>query len=113
MSEIEYERHVSILKFYKMNIPKSKRMAKKNAENILAKKLCGCINGITKTRRIRGDGKRITYKRKEAVAICRNKVLESKGVINYGFTCKKTPKLNKGKKGITLRKLTRKRRGKK
>ena len=29
MSEIDYERHVSVLKFYKMNIPKSKRMAKK------------------------------------------------------------------------------------
>ncbi len=112
MGEVNYDDYSKILKFYKMNVPRSKRMAKKNAENILAKKLCGCMNAITRIRRTTRKGKKTTYKRKEAVAICRNKVLESKGVINYGFTCKKTPKLNKGKKGITLRKLTRKRREK-
>ena len=45
-SELKNKDYVNILKFYKMNIPKSKRLLKQQAENILSEKLCKCIKKV-------------------------------------------------------------------
>tara|TARA_Y100001958_G_C21248343_1_gene580922 strand:- start:5016 stop:5342 length:327 start_codon:yes stop_codon:yes gene_type:complete len=63
------------------------------AENILAEKLCRCIKKVTppKNDKIR------------AIGICRNSVIQKKGLTINKFRCKKKPKLltfNKTKKKI-------------
>ena len=44
--ELTNKEYVSILKYYNINIPKSKRLLKKRAEKIMAEKLCKCIKKI-------------------------------------------------------------------
>jgi hypothetical protein len=39
-TELKNKDYINILKFYKMNIPKSKRLLKQQAETILNDKLC-------------------------------------------------------------------------
>jgi len=113
MVSTNYNDHVNILEFYKMNIPKSKRETKKAAERILAKKICNCVSAIVKSKRplvpLAKTRKR-TKKAKEqaAVAICRNSIFRKKGIMNYTYTCKKKQKLIPGKNGDCLMKYTRK-----
>ena len=45
-TELKNKDYISVLKFYKMNIPKSKRLLKQQAENILNDKLCRCIKKL-------------------------------------------------------------------
>ena len=45
-TELKNKDYISILKFYKLNIPKSKRLLKQHAENILNDKLCRCIKKL-------------------------------------------------------------------
>jgi hypothetical protein len=113
MSPTNHSDHTRILKFYKLNIPKSKRETKKNAERILGKKLCNCVSAIVKSKRpivpLNKTRKRtLKEKEKAAVAICRASVLRKKGIMNYGYTCKKKQKLIPGKNGDYLMKYTRK-----
>ena len=42
-NELTNKDYIDILTFYKINIPKSKRLIKKHAENIMSDKLCKCI----------------------------------------------------------------------
>jgi len=69
-----------ILKYYKLKIPKNKKTLKLVAEDILAKKLCGCIKKID------------TFKNKKsessAIAICTNSIFSKKGLKRGKFTCK-------------------------
>ena len=83
----------NILEFYKMKIPKSFKELRDKAENMLANKLCRCIKKVKKS--VKKEG--------YAIAICKKSVLHRKGVGNYKFKCKKTPRLVKGKN--TTRKL--------
>lgn len=71
------------------------------AENVLSKKLCRCIKKVTSPK---NDKVR-------AIGICRNSVIQKKGLTINKFRCKKKPKLlsfNKTKKKIKKknRKLT-------
>ena len=50
MAPPSYTDYVKILAFYKMNIPKSKRRAKLDAEAILGRKLCRCIKKVKKSK---------------------------------------------------------------
>lgn len=113
MNEISERDYEQILDYYNKPIPKSRRILKKNAEDILAKKLCGCINAIRNTRKRKTvPGKVKYYKDSEAVAICRASILKNKGIMNTRFTCKKKPALLADRSGKKLKKLNSKRKNK-
>jgi len=67
----------SILKYYNKKISKSSKINKKNAEKILATKLCRCIKSIG------------TRDENKALRICTSKIFQTKGLRRGKFTCKK------------------------
>jgi hypothetical protein len=67
----------SILKYYNKKISKSSKINKKNAEKILATKLCRCIKSIG------------TRDENKALRICTSKIFKNKGLRRGKFTCKK------------------------
>jgi hypothetical protein len=69
--------YVSILKYYNLNIPKSKRLLKKQAENIMSEKLCKCIKKIDPTNEAKSIG------------ICTKTIFNRKGYTRGQFQCKK------------------------
>ncbi len=79
--------YVNILKFYKKNIPKSKRILKMTAEKLLNDKLCKCI------KKVDPDNE------SKSIAICTSAIFNSKGLKRGKFTCKKKRTLNVGKPG--------------
>jgi len=86
----------TILKYYNINYKNLNHSQIKNkAENILASKLCKCI------KKVNPSVERIS------VPICKNSVIKKKKLHIYGFTCKKTPKLKRGKNGMKIVKYTR------
>ena len=101
----------SILKYYNIPAPKNKYKRKKIAEDTLASKLCKCIKKVS-SQRIRSlpISKRTRKRRKlslmkaerDATGICRNSVIQKKGLHNFGFTCKKKSTLRK-RKGHTIK----------
>ena len=74
LSNTDYKR---ILEFYNKPIPRSNRLLKMRAENILATKLCRCIKKVDKK-----DEKR-------AIGICTKTIINNKGLTRGQFTCKK------------------------
>ena len=94
MNEISDEDYKNVLEFYKMNIPKSKRMLKKKAEKILAIKLCRCIKKVDVENEARSIG------------ICTKTVLNRKGLTRGKFKCK-------GKQTVSFSKISRKNKSKK
>lgn len=90
--------YVNILKFYKKNIPKSKRILKMTAEKILNDKLCKCIKKID------------PVDESKSIAICTSSIFNRKGIKRGKFTCKKKRTLIVGKPGPNNKtKRTRKR----
>jgi len=77
MSELTNNDYTKILDFYNKSIPKSKRLLKKQAEKILANKLCKCIKKVDKKNEARSIG------------ICTKTVINNKGFKRGKFTCKK------------------------
>ena len=75
--ELTNNDYISILQYYKLSIPKSKRLLKKQAENIMAKKLCKCIKKIEPENEARSIG------------ICTKTIFNSKGYTRGNFQCKK------------------------
>lgn len=73
-SELKNKDYINILKFYKMNIPKSKRLLKQQAENILSEKLCKCIKKV---------GPEL-----KSIAICTKSIFNRKGLKRGKFNCK-------------------------
>lgn len=84
----DYEK---ILNYYKIPIPKSKRILKLKAEDILSSKLCKCIKKLD------------PVKEERSIGICTKTVVNRKGFTRGKFKCK-------GKRSISLTK-TRKKRG--
>jgi hypothetical protein len=76
MNKITDEDYKKILEFYKISIPKSKRILKKKAEKILAIKLCRCIKKLGVENEAR------------SVGICTKTVLNRKGLTRGKFKCK-------------------------
>ena len=76
-SKLTNKDYVSILNYYNMNIPKSKRLLKKNAEKIMAEKLCKCIKKID------------TINEAKSIGICTNTIFNRKGYTRGQFECKK------------------------
>lgn len=92
LNELKNRDYISILKFYKMNIPKSKRLLKQQAENILSEKLCKCI-------------KKLDPNEKKSIAICTKTIFNRKHLKRGKFKCKgnRSVKFQKniGSKNIT------------
>ena len=88
-AELTNKDYVSILKYYKLTIPKSKRLLKKNAEEIMAEKLCKCIKKIDPNNEAKSIG------------ICTKTIFNRKGYTRGQFQCKK-------KQSVKFRKTTKK-----
>jgi len=98
MNKITDDDYQKILEFYKISIPKSKRLLKKKAEKILAIKLCSCIKKVDIENEARSIG------------ICTKTVLNRKGLTRGKFKCKGKQTVsfsktdNKSKKNKTKKK---------
>jgi hypothetical protein len=94
MNKITDEDYQKILEFYKISIPKSKRILKKKAEKILSIKLCRCIKKVGVENEAR------------SVGICTKTVLNRKGLTRGKFKCK-------GKQTVSFSKMSKKNKTKK
>lgn len=85
--------YVSILKYYNLSIPKSKRLLKKKAEQIMSQKLCKCIK------------KNDPVNEDKSIGICTKTIFNSKGYTRGQFQCKKkqSVKFRKTQKNKTRR----------
>ncbi len=92
-SDLTKKDYVSILKYYKLSIPKSKRLLQKQAETIMAEKLCKCIKKV--------DPKNEA----KSIGICTKTIFNSKGYTRGKFQCKKkqSVKFRKTNKNKTKR----------
>ncbi len=87
--ELTNKDYINILKYYKISIPKSKKLLKKHAEKIMAEKLCKCIKKID----INDEAK--------SIGICTNTIFLKKGFKRGSFQCnnkKQSVKINRLKK---------------
>lgn len=71
------EDYANILRFYKMNVPKGKTETRKQAEHVMATKLCRCIKKIDNVEESRSIG------------ICTKTIFGSKGLTRGKFNCSK------------------------
>jgi hypothetical protein len=76
-AELTNKDYVSILKYYNINIPRSKRLLKKQAEHIMAEKLCKCIKKID------------PINEAKSIGICTKTIFNRKGYTRGQFQCKK------------------------
>ena len=86
--------YVKILNYYKINIPKSKKLLQTTAENIMAEKLCRCVNKLEPV-----------YKER-SIGICSKNIFNKKGFKRGNFTCKGNRKVSFSKN--TKRRYTKK-----
>jgi hypothetical protein len=89
--------YISILNFYEIPIPKSKKQLKQLAEKIMAEKLCKCIKKV--------DPKNEA----KSIGICSRNIFNNKGFTRGKFQCK-SPQSVKFKK--TLKNKTKKQQSK-
>jgi len=85
-----------ILEYYNKSIPISKRLLKKNAEDVMASKLCACIKKL---------GSLDSKKESRSIGICTRTVIKNKGLKRGTFKCKKGRKISLKKtsrKGISI-----------
>ena len=73
--------YINILKYYKIKIPRSKKLLKKYAENIMSEKLCKCIKKIDPANNAKSIG------------ICTKTIFNRKGFTRGNFECKKKQSL--------------------
>lgn len=78
-TELTNKDYINILKYYKMSIPKSRRLLKKQAENVLAEKLCRCIKKVDV--QIKNEPK--------SIGICTKTLFNNRGYSRGSFTCRK------------------------
>lgn len=91
MTELTNNDYKRILEFYNKPIPKSKRLLKIQAEQLLVNKLCRCIKKVDKGNEAR------------AIGICTKTIINNKGFTRGKFTCKKKETISLKKKSITRR----------
>lgn len=99
-SKLTNKDYISILKFYKMSIPKTRRALKKQAETVLAEKLCRCIKKVGLDEEARSIG------------ICSKSIFKLKGLSRGRFTCKDKMKVDLKKMSIDERKKRKTRKNK-
>ena len=79
--------YIKILQYYKLDIPKSNRLLKKKAEDIISQKLCSCIKKVE------------VVNEAKSIGTCTNSVINRKGLKRGNkFNCT-------GKRKITLMKI--------
>jgi hypothetical protein len=76
MNKITDNDYKKILKFYKISIPKSKRLLKIQSDKILATKLCRCIKKVG----LKNESK--------SIGICTKSIFNRKGFTRSKFKCK-------------------------
>lgn len=86
------EDYIDILKYYKVPIPKSKRLLQLEAEKILSSKLCKCIKKVNVTFSSDNESR--------AIGICTKTIFNKKGLTRGKFKCKnkRYVKFNKTRK---------------
>jgi hypothetical protein len=77
VSKLTNKDYSNILQYYKLSVPKSKRLLKKQAEKIMAEKLCKCIKKIDPNNEAKSIG------------ICTKTIFNRKGYTRGQFQCKK------------------------
>lgn len=90
--------YTNILQYYKISIPKSKRILKMKAEKIMAEKLCKCIKKID------------SVNEEKSIGICTKTIFNRKGYTRGSFQCKKklTVKFGRTNKNKNIIKTRRK-----
>ena len=85
MGSLTKNDYISILNYYNIEINKdmSSLEIKNKAESILASKLCKCIKNVDTN----------SGSESRAIAICRDAVIQKKGLDIFSFTCKNKAKL--------------------
>ena len=93
MSELTKNDYQNILIFYKKKIPRSNRLLKLRAENILSNKLCRCIKKLD------------PQNESKSIGICTKTIFNKKGYTRGKFKCKgkNTIKLKKYKNNSTIK----------
>jgi hypothetical protein len=75
--ELTNQDYKDILNYYKLSIPKSKKMLKVQAEKIMSEKLCKCIKRLDPENEARSIG------------ICTRTIFNNRGYTRGKFTCTK------------------------
>lgn len=93
MVSLTLSEHRTVLSYYGIDHTNmNAKDIRKQAEDVLAKKLCRCIKQVAE----KDDN--------QPIAICRRNVVMQKGIDIYGFSCKNKPTLKIGKNGQRLHK---------
>ena len=103
-AQLSHKDFKTILKYYKIKIPKSKKLTRKKAVNILAQKLCKCVKKLQRKTKKRQRKKL----RNPATRICSASIFNKRGIKHGRFNCKKKPKLYVSKKNKRYLTKTRK-----
>jgi hypothetical protein len=92
--ELNKNDYIKILKYYNVSIPKSIRLLKKKAEEIMGTNLCRCIKKVD------------PINESKSIGICTKSVINSKGFTRGSVKCKgkQSIKLYKSKKNKTQKK---------
>lgn len=90
--ELHNEDYIDILNYYKIPVPKSKRLLQIEAEKILSSKLCKCIKKVNAVSKSENEAR--------AIGICTKTIFNNKGYTRGKFKCKgkRYVKFNKTKK---------------
>jgi hypothetical protein len=72
---INYKDNIKILKYYNIDVPKSKNDIKKTANKIISDKLCRCINKLG------------TDFEERSIGICTKTIFNNKGLKRGTFKC--------------------------
>jgi hypothetical protein len=101
--DLSLDDYKNILKYYDEEIPRSHAKLKRDAETLMAKKLCGCIKKV---------GKEKDQTEGRAIGICTKTIFNRKNIKRGTFKCKKrTQTVSMQKKRKTRKaRLSRKRR---
>jgi hypothetical protein len=93
MSDLNINDFKHILEYYNEPIPKSNRLTRAAAEQLIASKLCRCI------KKIGGDDEQ------RAIGICTKTILNRRGYTRGNFKCRGSPtiKLKRNAKRSTRR----------
>ena len=90
--DLHSEDYIDILNYYKIPVPKSKRLIQIEAEKILSSKLCKCIKKVKAVSKPENEAR--------AIGICTKTIFNNKGYTRGKFKCKgkRYVKFNKTKK---------------
>jgi hypothetical protein len=91
-SELTNKDYIDILTFYKLSIPKSRRLIKAKAEDIISEKLCRCIKTVQKKIGTKNKNKNNknngSVSEAKAIGICTKSIFNNRGFTRGRFKCK-------------------------